>query len=168
MDAGLLAVRGTIWLSLIAWVIGEWRRTARGASGASGRGAWTLGALAALVHTALAFHFHHGWSHAAAFADTARQTAAVTGLRWGGGVYVNYAFAAAWTGDVLWWWLAPRSFRHRPRWLDAAVRAFLWFMFVNGAFVFVRGPVRWVGAAAALAVVAAWYRGRGAEDVVDG
>jgi hypothetical protein len=37
----------------------------------------------------------------------------------------------------------------------------VWFMFVNGAFIFVTGPMRWVGAAAALAVLAAWYRGRG-------
>jgi hypothetical protein len=168
MDMGLLAVRGTIWLSLMAWVAGEWQRTAKGASQASGRAAWTLGTLAAIVHIALAFHLHHGWSHAAALADTARQTAAVTGRAWGGGVYVNYAFATAWTGDVLWWWLSPLSFRRRPRGLDVAIRAFLWLMFVNGAFVFVRGPMRWIGAAAALAVVAAWYRGRRAEDVIDG
>jgi hypothetical protein len=34
-------------------------------------------------------------------------------------------------------------------------------MFVNGAFVFARGPMRWLGACAAVAVAAAWYRGRG-------
>lgn len=161
MEVCVFAVRATIWLSLLAWVVGEWQRTAPRASRSSGRAAWTVGALAALVHTALAFHVHHGWSQAAALADTARQTAAVTGLAWGGGLYVNYIFLGAWTADVLWWWHAADSFRRRPRWLDAAVRVFLWFMFVNGAFVFVQGPVRWVGAGAALAVAAAWYRGRG-------
>jgi hypothetical protein len=35
-------------------------------------------------------------------------------------------------------------------------------MFVNGAFVFVRGPVRWLGAAALIVVLAAWYRRAGA------
>ena len=161
MDAGALAVRLTIWSSVLAWVVAEWRRTSSGASATRGRRAWTVGALAAVVHAALAFQVHHAWSHAAAVADTARRTAAVTGLAWGGGVYLNYAFLAAWSADVFWWWLDAGSFRRRPRGLDAALRAFLWFMFVNGTFVFVCGPLRWVGAGAALAVAFAWYRGRG-------
>lgn len=164
MDANVLAVRLTVWAALLAWVIAEWRRTAPAASPTSGRWAWTLGALNALVHAALAFHVHHAWSHDAAFADTARQTDAVTGLDWGGGLYVNYAFLGVWTADVVWWWLAPSSYKSRPRPLGAAFRAFLWFMFVNGAFVFARGPLRWVGAGAAVVVAAAWYRGRGRED----
>jgi len=157
----LVAVRVTIWLSVLAWVAAEWQRTHPAAAAASGRAAWTLGAVTALAHAAMAFDAHHAWSHAAALADTARQTALVTGLRWGGGLYVNYAFLAVWSADALWWWLGPGSFRRRPGTLDAAVRAFLWFMFFNGAFVFVHGPMRWAGAAAALAVAAAWYRRRG-------
>jgi hypothetical protein len=163
-----LAVRLTIWAATLAWVVGEWRRTAPAASASAGRMPWTLGAVAALVHVILAFHVHHAWSHAAALADTARQTAAVTGLDWGGGLYVNYAFVALWSADVAWWWLAPRSFAGRPAGLDGAIRLFLWFMFVNGAFVFVRGPMRWAGASAAVAVLAAWYRGRGRKGVVNG
>ena len=155
------AVSVTIWVSLLAWALAEWRRSAPTASSTSGRAAWTLGAVAAVMHAALAFHVHYAWSQAAALADTARQTLAVTGLDWGGGLYVNYAFLALWTMDALWWGLAPASFASRSRRLDATVRAFLWFMFVNGAFVFVRGPMRWVGAAAAIGVAAAWYRGRG-------
>lgn len=155
------AVRGTIWLAVAAWAAAEWRRTAPAASSTSGRTAWTLGAAAALVHVAFAFHVHHGWSHAAAMVDTARQTAALTGWRWGGGVYVNYVFVLVWLADAAWWWLDVASFQRRARWLDAALRAFLWFMFLNGAFVFVRGPMRWAGLAAAAAVAAAWYRGRG-------
>jgi hypothetical protein len=163
-----MAVRLTIWAATLAWVSGEWRRGAPGASATSGRTAWTAGAVAALVHAMLAFHVHHAWSHAAALADTARQTAAVTGLDWGGGLYVNYAFITFWTADVAWWWRAAASFARRPAWLDAAIRLFLWFMFVNGAFLFVRGPRRWAGAAAAAAVGAAWYRGRGRKDVGNG
>jgi hypothetical protein len=161
VTAAAAAVSVTIWASLLAWAIAEWRRTAPMASPASGRRAWALGALAALMHAALAFHVHYAWSQAAALADTARQTLAVTGLDSGGGLYVNYAFLGVWAADALWWWLAPSSFARRPRLLDMTVRAFLWFMFVNGAFVFVRGPRRWVGAAAAISVAAAWYRGRG-------
>lgn len=161
MDLSFVAVRITIWLSVLAWVAAEWQRTRPAAVATSGRGAWTLGALAALAHAAMALDAHHGWSQAAALADTARQTAVVTGLRWGGGLYVNYAFLAVWSADAAWWWRAADTFARRPRWLDGAIRAFVWFMFVNGAFVFVSGPRRWVGAAAALAVLAAWYRGRG-------
>lgn len=161
MDLSFVAVRMTIWLSVLAWVAAEYQRTRPAAVTTSGRGAWTLGALAALAHAAMAFAAHHGWSHAAALADTARQTAVVTGLRWSGGLYVNYAFLAVWSADAAWWWRAAGTFARRPRGLDGAIRAFVWFMFVNGAFIFVTRPMRWVGAAAAVAVLAAWYRGRG-------
>jgi hypothetical protein len=111
-----------------------------------------------LAHTAAAFHLRHDWSHGAAQADTARQTREMTGLDWGGGLFVNYALLLVWTADVLWWWLSPTAFHHRPRSIDLAVRGFLLFMFVNGAIVFVPGPMRVLGALAALVVLAAWYR----------
>src|SRR6185295_17486741 len=57
---------------------------------------WTVGFAAFLVHVACAFHFYHDWSHAKAYDDTARQTAAVTGWNWGGGLYINYLFAMVW------------------------------------------------------------------------
>jgi hypothetical protein len=155
---GELALRGTIWLGVLAWVTAEWRRSAARAPATAGRFAWTVGAVAAVIHSAVAFHLRHEWSHAAAYLDTARQTAAVIGLNWGGGIFVNYAFLAVWTADVLWWWAAPRRFHHRPRILDAAVRAFLWFMFLNGTVVFAPGRMRWMGAAAVLAVAVAWCR----------
>jgi hypothetical protein len=135
---------------------------------AQGRWPWTLGALAALAHAAAAFQWRYGWSHAAARADIARQTAAASGLDWGGGLYVNYAFLALWTADCAWWWWRPATFRARARAVDFAVRAFLLFIFVNGAVVFGHGPVRLVGAIAALAVVAAWYGGRRAKGVGEG
>jgi hypothetical protein len=63
---------------------------------------------------------------------------------------------------VVWWWLLPASFRARPRALDAAVRLFLLFIFVNGAVVFADGAIRLLGIAAVLALALAWYVGRGA------
>jgi hypothetical protein len=165
MEIGDGFVRGTIWLSLLAWAGGEWARCSRGGPAAAGRSAWTVGALAAIAHSAAAFHFRHGWSHKAALVETARQTAAVTGLDWGGGLYVNYLFLAVWTADAAWWWLRPETFDRRPRALDRVVRAFLLFMFLNGAVVFARGPMVAVGAAAVLAVLAAWYRGRNASRI---
>ena len=49
------------------------------APGGRGRWAWTIGALAVVVHFALAFQDRHGWSHAAAYADTARQAGTLRG-----------------------------------------------------------------------------------------
>jgi hypothetical protein len=54
---------------------------------------WTIGYGIFLVHLAAAFHFVHGWSHAAAIEETARRTHETVGLDWGGGVYVNHTFA---------------------------------------------------------------------------
>ena len=63
---------------------------------------WSAGCLAFLLHVVSAFHFSHHWSHRAAYEATARQTAEVVGLDWGGGLYANYAFAALWAADVCW------------------------------------------------------------------
>jgi hypothetical protein len=161
LGIGGLATSLAIWAAVFAWLVGEWRRTAPGAPPTRGRAPWTLGALFALLHAALAFHVHHGWSHAAALADTAARTAEVVGWSSGSGLFVNYGFLGLWAADALWWWLSPRSFAARSRWLDRAVRAFLWFLVLNGAFVFARSPQRWAGLLAALAVPAAWYRARG-------
>jgi hypothetical protein len=155
-----VVLRGTAWLGLLAWMTGEARRTEDDAGSTRGRWAWTLGVLAMLAHTAAAFHLRHDWSHVIAHAETARQTRAVTGLDWGGGLYVNYAFLLVWTADVLWWWLSPAAFGRRPRAIDIVVRGFLLFMFVNGAIVFVPGPMRVLGGLAVSVVLVAWYRRR--------
>lgn len=158
METTDLVLRGTAWLSLLAWMTGEARRTWSDSGSVRGRWAWTLGVLTMLAHTAAAFHVRHDWSHCAAQAETARQTEAVTGLDWGGGLFFNYAFLLVWTADVLWWWLSRTAFRHRARSIDLAVRGFLLSMFVNGAIVFVPGPMRVLGALAVSVVLAAWYR----------
>ncbi len=126
----------------------------------SARAASTLGALLALVHVLAAFDVHHGWSHAAAVAATARQTEEALGRSVGTGVYLNYLFVGTWTLDALWWRLSPVSFGARPRAVDAAVRLFLLFMFVSGAIVFAHGPVRVVATALVAALAVAWYRRR--------
>ena len=161
---GDLVVRVSIWLSLGAWGVAEWwrvRNPRAAVDQARARIAWTLAAGFALLHVLAAFHLHHGWSHAAAVAETARQTEEALGLRVGAGVYVNYAFLAVWIADVLWWWLSPASFGSRPRAVDAAIRLFLCFMFVSGAIVFPRGPVRIAGVAVVATLAAAWYGRRG-------
>jgi hypothetical protein len=159
MDARDVFLYGSIWLSLAAWTAAECLRLRHPhrQSGDPARGLWLTGAALAWVHVALAFHFRHGWSHASAFAETARQTEELFGYRVGAGVFVNYAFLAVWGVDALWWWLRPASFVDRPRAVDAAVRAFLVFMFVNGAILFARGPVRVLGALCLLALGVAWH-----------
>jgi hypothetical protein len=114
--------------------------------------AWSVGCLAYLAHVVCAFHFYHDWSHSNAYAATARDTAALFGLDWGGGLYVNYGFTLVWIADVVWWWVRPASYETRPRWANVAVYGFFAFMAFNGTVVFASGPTRWIGLAACMAV----------------
>ena len=161
-DALDVFLYGSIWLSLVAWTAAEGLRLARPYRSRPGaaRGLWLVGAALAGLHVALAFHFRHGWSHASAFAETARQTEELFGYRVGAGVFVNYAFLAVWGMDALWWVFRPTSYEERPPALDASIRLFLVFMFVNGAIVFAQGPVRVLGVLCLLALGGAWYVGR--------
>jgi hypothetical protein len=163
MDASDAFLYGSIWLSLTAWTVAECLRLARPREkgGGAARALWILGAALAWLHVGLAFHFRHGRSHASAFADTARQTEELLGFRVGAGVFVNYAFLAVWGIDAFWWGLRPQSFAERPTPVDASIRIFLVFMFVNGAIVFGHGPVRLLGTLCVLALAVAWYVGRG-------
>jgi hypothetical protein len=124
---------------------------------------WTAACLLYLAHVAAAFHFVHGWSHQAAYLDTARQTEALLGVRYGGGLYWNYVFTLLWSADVAWWWYSPAGYRNRDRRLQAGVHGFLAFMFFQATVVFGRGLVRLFGVAAGSAVLLAWAgRNRGA------
>ena len=136
----------------IAGATGAWA----GAELLRSRLLWSAGAVLASVHAVAAFAVFYGWSHDVAVAATARQTAALTGLPWGGGVFFNYAFLAVWIGDAIWWWRAPRGYAARPRAIDAAVRGFLFFMFVNGAVIFADGWMRLLGGLAVGVVSMTW------------
>jgi hypothetical protein len=163
MPLGELLLRVTAWASLVAWAASEWTRARAPRASRSGRAAFTIGGLSLVAHAALAFELRHGWSHAAALGDTARQTEALFGWAFGGGLFVNYFFLALWTFEAGWWWLAPASYGGRRRRFDQGVRAFFLFMFLNGAVVFAHGPLRLLGAAAVLLVAWSWYRRAGAE-----
>jgi hypothetical protein len=139
--------RWTVWISVAAYILAlgvtlsrsDWRWSRRW---------WTLGCLACVAHIGLAMHFFHGWSHAAAYADTARQTREAVGLGWGGGVYFNYVFAAAWIADVAWWWVRPDSRAARAQWLSAILHVYLAFIMFNATVVFEERATRWASAAA--------------------
>jgi hypothetical protein len=157
-----LALRGTAWLSLLAWAASEAMGAARTMPVREvwSRRCFAAGALLLFAHTALAFHLRHGWSQVAAQREIARQTAEVTGLATGAGLYVNYAFLFFWAAEAAWWGHAPASFRGRSPALRWAQRAVFLFMFANGAVVFGKGPVRAFGVVVLLAVVSSWYRDR--------
>jgi hypothetical protein len=162
MSSGELVIRATAWLSLAAWAASEWIRTSAEVPyrESRARGVFTLGALALLLHTGLALHLRHAWSQGDAMREIARQTAEVTGLAFGGGLVVNYAFLAFWLAEAFAWWRPSARYRGRPPGLRWASRAVFLFMFVNGAVVFGHGPVRVFGTLALLAVCVSWYRGR--------
>jgi hypothetical protein len=107
----------------------------------------------------------YGGSHESARIETTRQTAALTGMAFSGGIYLNYLFLAVWLSDAAWWWIAPVSYHSRPRALGLAIRGFIFFIIVNGALVFADGWARVVGALAVSAVAAAaWHRHTAARD----
>ena len=155
-------MRTTIWLAVFAWAAAEVLR-GRGRLPAA-RLAWTAGAGLLAIHIALAFHYWHGWSHAAAYESTARQSAQLTGVASGWGIYLNYALLIVWLADAAWWWAAPRAYATRSRAIDRTVFAFFLFMMVNGAVVFATTAMRYAGAAAVVIAVAARLRARASRD----
>jgi hypothetical protein len=152
-------VQWTAWLAMAALGASAAARLARkpGQSGDASRrrALWSAACVLLWIHVACAFQFVHHWSHAAAYAHTARQTAQVTGFDWGGGIYFNYLLMILWAGDVAWWWLAPRSFRARPPVLNTMVCGFVAFMAINAAVVFAAGPLRWL-ALGVILVLGVW------------
>ena len=145
-----IAVFYTVAAAVLCWSAGEACRS---------RVLWSVGALLALFHSVAAFVVVYGGSHDTARFETTRQTAALTGVEFSGGIYVNYLFLIVWLGDAAWWWLAPRSYRGRPRVLELAIRGFIFFIIVNGAVIFADGWARIVGLVAlAVATVGTWLR----------
>ena len=98
------------------------------------RFAWTLGLSAYLLHVWCAFEYFYHWSHTVAYRETARQTAELYGIRWGGGLYLNYLFTILWAADGVVSWLGPEWWQRRSVW-SIAVNVFLGFMFVNATIV---------------------------------
>jgi hypothetical protein len=153
------ALYATIWTSLVLFAAGETGRLlARPASWA-----WpasTAGLLLCVIHVLIALAHTHGWSHDAAIAATAAQTRAVFGLDWGGGIYVNYGFVAAWTIDA-WTWRAPRPHQAPRRVWRWVVRAFYAIVVFNAAVVFAAGVRRALGVAIVVWLAWIWTRSRG-------
>ena len=140
----------TIRLSTLFYVLAllQWLRGRDQAA----RVLWTIGCGLFLMHAAAAFHFHHHWSHDAAYRETARQTKELFGFDSGSGIYWNYVFTLLWTGDVLWRWFGSGR---RAAWINWCVHGFLAFLFFNGAVVFAKNPMRGASLAAMVLILVA-------------
>lgn len=161
MTTGEILTRVTIWIAILGYAYGTVafalsRNKHQGDSIA--RLAWTIAIVGLLAHLFCAYHFYHGWSESAAYRETARQTDEVFGLKWGGGLYINYALIIGWVVDVGWWWVrGVGSYRHRPWFLTAAWHGFLIFMIFNATVVFKTGFVRWFGLCVCLSLGLLWW-----------
>lgn len=161
MTRGEFLTRVTIWVALAGYTGGTAcyllsRKRHKWDSAA--RLVWTIACISLLAHAACAFHFFHGWSHEAAYRDTARQTADVVGLSWGGGLYINYVLMAGWVADVIWWWRGLDAYRRRPWLLAAAWHGFVLFIFFNATVIFETGFLRWLGVCLYVALALLWWR----------
>jgi hypothetical protein len=136
----------TIWIALLLYCAGEFGRRRGHAEGSAVPWAWwafVAGALLCAVHIGIAMKAAHGWSHEAAIAATARQTLAVYGVNWGGGVFLNYAFVAVWLFEA---WRWRRRADRDARAITWMTRAFFLVMILNGAVIFAAGTRRIAGA----------------------
>jgi hypothetical protein len=148
MSTGELMTRIPVWITLIAYFVGAVLLTLsrrKPLVERAARWAWTIAVLSLLVHVACAYHFYHGWSQQSAYLETARQTAQVTGLEWGGGLYINYFLILCWMVDVGWWWRGLERYRHRSATLLVIWQGFLIFVIFNAAVVFKTGALRYIG-----------------------
>jgi hypothetical protein len=140
-----VAVRGSIAAATLSWAAAVWLQWRHPSRGAVARAFWTIGAGLTIIHAVAVFHYIHHWSQDEALAHTARQTAALTGLHWGGGLYVNYAFISLWAGDAALWWRDRASYEGRSAVSRDILLAIFVFMFVNGGIVFAHGSARAIG-----------------------
>ena len=160
MSSGEFLTRSTIWVAILAYTLGS-------IVFAIGRGrvdfdrrarlAWTIGCAALAAHFICAFNFYHAWSHESAYVETARQTAEVFKINWGGGLFINYALALLWITDVAWWWVAGlSSYRRRPWLLTLIWNSFLILIIFNATVVFKDGFTRWLGLLVSLTLILSW------------
>ncbi|MGH7170719.1 MAG: hypothetical protein ACRELG_10610 [Gemmataceae bacterium] len=160
MDTGELLTRWSVRLALALYALAlvrRWSSRGRRSSLAAARWLWTVGCLVFLFHVSCAFQFYHHWSHADAYAVTARRTAEVVGWHWGGGLYANYAFMLVWLADVIYWWRGLDLYESRRRVVVWSVRGLLAFVIFNAAIVFADGAMRWVSVGVCLFLLA--FRG---------
>jgi hypothetical protein len=154
-----IALYATIWTAMAFFVAGEVGKARDPRRGADGWGwrIWMAGAVLCAVHMAIAMAVRHGWSHQAAVEATARQTARVYGVDWGGGLHVNYAFLAAWTAEAAWWGISPARYVNRTAFVTWTLRLFFFVVIFNAVVVFARPAGRIAGAILVAALTWTWW-----------
>ena len=155
-----LVLIGSIWLAVAAWAVVSAGRIA-GREGRGWLGIWLGGCAAYWVHAVVAFAGPDRGSVAVAWAETARQTEALTGIASGAGLVANALFGLVWAADGWRWWRTGRSVppgRGRERGLFLAGQGFLGFLVVNGTVVFGQGAVRVYGLAVFALLAVVWVR----------
>ena len=148
-----VAMYTTVWLSMSLFAVGalglrherEW-----------GWGTSALGALLLVIHIVIAMGVRHDWHHASAISATAAQTKSVYGIDWGGGLFVNYIFAAVWIGELVARRYAPAWFAGRSRGFLWMLRAFYFVIIFNAAVVFAAGWRRVLGGAVVAVLLLSW------------
>lgn len=156
---GEFLTRVTVWIALAGYAAGLilfLLSRGRPRQDNAARIFWTVGCIGLLAHIASAYHYYHGWSHTAAYAETARQTAQVYGLYWGGGLFINYVLMIGWIADVIWWWRGIKIYRHRPKIFSITWHVFLFFIFFNATVVFEGGFLRWLGLLFTATIIFVW------------
>lgn len=111
---------------------------------------WTIAATLFVIHVCAALAFVHDFSHAKAYQHTAERTAAVVGVAWGGGIYVNHAFLIYWVFDASLWWIKGVNWPYRTGRAYWTMQSIFAFMFINATVVF--GPAHWFVIAVMLVV----------------
>lgn len=166
---GELLTRVSVWVALLCYLAGPLAALLGRADGGAtmrdrlhwARVVYSLGFAAFLVHVVAAFHVYYDWSHGAALAETAHQTAELMGADTGAGLWLNYLFLLVWALDVAWWWwVGVEVHASRRSWVTGLVHGFFVFIAFNATVVFESGVVRWAGAlgtglVAAVAIIVA-------------
>lgn len=155
-----VALYVTIWLALIALLLGELGRRRNTQTGVTTQ--WAIvasgvGVVLGTAHTVLALAVAYDWDHARAVMATAERAAAVYGVAWPGSLYVNYVFLVWWLADTGWWWRSPRTFLRRSRAIEWAWRLTAFTMVVNGAVIFASPAGRVAGVPLVAALLVVWW-----------
>jgi len=156
----MVALYVTVWLALVALLLGELGRRRNTQTGVTTHWAIVASAIGVVLgttHTLLALGVVYGWDHARAVAVTAEQAARLYGVAWPGSLYVNYVFLAWWLADTGWWWLSPRTFLRRSRIIEWAWRYTAFTMVINGAVIFASPAGRIAGVPLVVALLVVWW-----------
>lgn len=168
-NLGPLMLMASMWAAVVLYLL-AWACQAQAALAPAmlkrSRLFLSLGAGALLYHAVSAFHFFHGWSHAAAVATLSMRAYDLLEVRTGALMYAIYFYLLVWVVELAWSWAAFAAWGKRPGWVGWPVRIFLagfgvaLAAWVGGVSVYEVAPLRWSLPALGLAALLAWEAAR--------